>query len=40
MAKQTEEDRVRIRLKTNILELEDAINEGNVQAATVTRCDD
>jgi hypothetical protein len=33
MAKQTEEDRVRIRLKTNILELEDAINEGNVQAA-------
>jgi hypothetical protein len=34
MAKQTEEDRVRIRLKTNILELEDAINEGNVQAAT------
>ena len=33
MSKQTEEDRVRIRLKTNILELEDAINEGNVQAA-------
>jgi hypothetical protein len=34
MAKQTEEDQVRIRLKTNILELEDAINEGNIQAAT------
>jgi hypothetical protein len=34
MAKQTEEDRVRIRLKTNILELEDAIAEGNVEAAT------
>jgi hypothetical protein len=33
MAKQTEEDYVRIRLKTNILELEDAINEGNVQSA-------
>lgn len=33
MSKQTEEDRVRIRLKTNILELEDAINEGNVQGA-------
>jgi hypothetical protein len=33
MAKQTEEDRVRIRLKTNILELEDAISEGNVQGA-------
>jgi hypothetical protein len=33
MAKQTEEDRVRIRLKTNILELEDAIAEGNVQGA-------
>jgi hypothetical protein len=33
MSKQTEEDRVRIRLKTNILELEDAINEGNVQSA-------
>jgi hypothetical protein len=33
MSKQTEEDRIRIRLKTNILELEDAINEGNVQGA-------
>jgi len=33
MSKQTEEDKVRIRLKTNILELEDAINEGNVQSA-------
>jgi hypothetical protein len=33
LAKQTEEDRVRIRLKTNILELEDAISEGNVQGA-------
>lgn len=33
MAKQTEEDYVRIRLKTNILELEDAIAEGNVQGA-------
>lgn len=33
MAKQSEEDRVRIRLKTNILELEDAISEGNVQGA-------
>jgi hypothetical protein len=33
MNKQTEEDRVRIRLKTNILELEDAISEGNVQGA-------
>lgn len=33
MNKQTEEDRVRIRLKTNILELEDAIAEGNVQGA-------
>ena len=33
MAKQTEEDRVRIRLKTNILELEDAISEGNIQGA-------
>ena len=33
MSKQTEEYRVRIRLKTNILELEDAINEGNVQSA-------
>jgi hypothetical protein len=34
MAKQTEEDKVRIRLKTNILELEDAIATGNVAAAT------
>jgi hypothetical protein len=33
MAKQTEEDYVRIRLKTNILELEDAIAEGNVKGA-------
>jgi hypothetical protein len=33
LAKQNEEDRVRIRLKTNILELEDAIAEGNVQGA-------
>jgi hypothetical protein len=33
MNKQTEEDRVRIRLKTNILELEDAIAEGNIQGA-------
>jgi hypothetical protein len=33
MSKQTDEDRVRIRLKTNILELEDAINAGNVQSA-------
>jgi hypothetical protein len=33
MSKQTEEDKVRIRLKTNILELEDAISEGNVQGA-------
>lgn len=33
MSQQTDEDRVRIRLKTNILELEDAIAEGNVQNA-------
>jgi hypothetical protein len=33
MSKQTEEDRVRIRLKQNILELEDAISAGNVQGA-------
>jgi hypothetical protein len=33
MNKQTEEDRVRIRLKTEILDLEDAINSGNVEAA-------
>ena len=33
MAKQTEEDRVRIRLKTEIMDLEDAIAEGNVEGA-------
>ena len=33
MAKQTEEDRVRIRLKTEIMDLEDAIASGNVNAA-------
>jgi hypothetical protein len=33
MAKQTEEDRVRIRLKTQIMDLEEAISEGNVQGA-------
>lgn len=33
MNKQTEEDRVRIRLKTEILDLEDAINSGNVEGA-------
>jgi hypothetical protein len=33
MAKQTEEDRVRIRLKTEIMDLEEAISEGNVQGA-------
>jgi hypothetical protein len=33
MAKQTEEDRVRIRLKTEIMDLEEAIAEGNVQGA-------
>jgi hypothetical protein len=33
MSKQTEEDQVRIRLKTQILDLEDAIAEGNVEAA-------
>ncbi len=33
MAKQTDEDRVRIRLKTEIMDLEDAINEGNIQGA-------
>jgi hypothetical protein len=33
LAKQNDEDRVRIRLKTNILELEDAIAQGNVQGA-------
>jgi hypothetical protein len=33
MNKQTEEDRVRIRLKTEILDLEEAINSGNVEGA-------
>jgi hypothetical protein len=33
MAKQTEEDKVRIRLKTEIMDLEEAISEGNVQGA-------
>ena len=33
LGKQTEEDKVRIKLKQEILELEDAINEGNVQGA-------
>jgi len=33
MNKQTEEDKVRIRLKTQILDLEDAINSGNLNAA-------
>jgi hypothetical protein len=33
MAKQTDEDRVRIRLKTEIMDLEEAIAEGNVQGA-------
>lgn len=33
MSKQTEEDKVRIRLKQEILDLEDAINDGNVEAA-------
>lgn len=33
MAKQTEEDRVRIRLKTEIMDLEEAIADGNVVAA-------
>ena len=33
MNKQTEEDKVRIRLKTEILDLEDAINSGNVEGA-------
>jgi hypothetical protein len=31
--KQTEEDKVRIRLKTEILDLEDAINSGNIEGA-------
>jgi hypothetical protein len=34
MAKQTEEDKVRIRLKQEIMGLEDAISEGNITAAT------
>jgi hypothetical protein len=33
MSKQTEEDKVRIRLKSQILDLEDAINAGNINAA-------
>jgi hypothetical protein len=33
MNKQTEEDKVRIRLKSQILDLEEAINAGNIQAA-------
>jgi hypothetical protein len=33
MGKLTEEERTRVRLKTNIYELEQAINEGNIQAA-------
>jgi hypothetical protein len=33
MGKLTEEEKTRVRLKTNILELEEAINAGNVQAA-------
>lgn len=33
MNKQTEEDKVRIRLKQEILELEEAINDGNINAA-------
>ena len=33
MSKQTEEDKVRIRLKQEILDLEDAINSGNVEGA-------
>jgi len=32
-SKQTEEDKVRIRLKTQIMDLEEAISEGNVQGA-------
>jgi hypothetical protein len=34
MAKQTDEDRVRIRLKTEIMDLEEAIASGNIVAAT------
>jgi hypothetical protein len=33
LSKQTEEDKVRIRLKQEILELEEAINDGNINAA-------
>ena len=33
MNKQTEEDKVRIRLKQEILDLEDAINQGNIEGA-------
>jgi hypothetical protein len=33
LSKQTEEDRVRIRLKTEIMDLEEAISEGNVEGA-------
>jgi hypothetical protein len=33
LGKQTEEDKVRIKLKQEILDLEDAINEGNVEGA-------
>jgi hypothetical protein len=33
MNKQTEEDRLRIRLKTEIMDLEEAIAEGNVEGA-------
>jgi hypothetical protein len=33
MGKLTDEERTRVRLKTNILELEQAINDGNVEAA-------
>ena len=33
MNKQTEEDKVRIRLKTEILDLEDAISSGNIEGA-------
>jgi hypothetical protein len=33
MNKQTEEDKVRIRLKQELLDLEDAINAGNIEAA-------
>ena len=33
MSKQTEEDKVRIRLKRELLDLEDAINNGNIEAS-------